>query len=1002
MKAREEEKEDAAEVDVNAENLPESPSPKKPSTATVSRTEGLIPKFKWPRGAQALERRSPPTDSDRLGERHASFEEHKSNDSMDPANLSIGNSEVSLTGLDRSEIYHSADQIPEESILQDSSFLQDESQHEDSRSLAMDLSYDVVEHSIPNDTTREPPKPSPRSDNPSRATSPTLHSESPSLTMSHSSGSSRTLSPHPVIRHRISKENIRRRFTERRSPLSPSPEPNVQDPESFIERAEVPPVLHMDQEETEPQLENTAIPRYTETHLRNDLDRERDRLSIMTALTDISTEPATIQHAEKLNVTAGLPSPAPDKEFGMLNGGSNLQLNFGSKFSLGGLGLRRGDGDTGSTNDPEVPSSDEENRSIASGTVKMGNVDVNMDMKSALDRLMDDVAGGGGEGDGGDDSMMTDEYEESYEQPMEPSRPRGVQRAATDSVLQTGDASGRILSGSSHSSIPPPVPPKDNIKAREQLILEKRREARRAEEGGFMPTKGRGQRLQVQLGIGRPTRRRSMSTGDVQGLADQQALNLGDVERFVEDDPLSDSIERELKKLGRNGTTKKIKYQIREHEGTIYASASEDKISHMAAAGDVDTGKAWRTVRRPSDMNEYSKQIKEYRAQASPGKAYGKIFVKVLGIMGVYLPLPHEPTALTCTLNNGIHFVTTPECQLGPDCRIEQEFELIEHSKLEFTLTLKIRRDPHIVAQYKALVPAPTPAPLPPPVVQQASSRGMRAFFSSSPKKASKEKVTQPPPPAAHRLPENLARYLKPDGTLARAFVQFKDIAGRCDTRLFETSYPLIGQRVELGGKFSTLQVGEIVLQMFRLPPLPGIPPDQLPQSLEECHRGLRHINWHKMTYFQGTLTQSGGDCNTWRRRHFRVIGANLVAFNDVTKKATATIDLKKALAVQDDQDLRDPLSPLALSKGYEDGLFGVERSFRLLFPAEQEIIFFADTDEEKARWLDVLRALVGHIPPHPLWAELLWQRQEEISKRSPSSSNSSGLTNQNTAVQGP
>ena len=31
---------------------------------------------------------------------------------------------------------------------------------------------------------------------------------------------------------------------------------------------------------------------------------------------------------------------------------------------------------------------------------------------------------------------------------------------------------------------------------------------------------------------------------------------------------------------------------------------------------------------------------------------------------------------------------------------------------------------------------------------------------------------------------------------------------------------------------------------------------------------------------------------------------------------------------------------------------------------------------------LDVLRALVGHIPPHPLWAELLWQRQEEMSKR--------------------
>lgn len=204
-------------------------------------------------------------------------------------------------------------------------------------------------------------------------------------------------------------------------------------------------------------------------------------------------------------------------------------------------------------------------------------------------------------------------------------------------------------------------------------------------------------------------------------------------------------------------------------------------------------------------------------------------------------------------------------------------FSSIEHSKLEFTLTLKVRRDPHIIAQFKAVVPsapapAPPPVPRPPPMVVQAptKSSGMRSFFSSSPKKSSKEKiVVQPPPPPpppsqpqpVQRLAENLARHLKPDGTLARAFISFKDIASRCDTRLFETSYPLIGQRMELGGKFSTLEAGEIVLQLFRLPPLPGIPQDDLPQSLEECHRGLRHINWHKVTYFQGTLTQTGGDC---------------------------------------------------------------------------------------------------------------------------------------------
>jgi len=166
------------------------------------------------------------------------------------------------------------------------------------------------------------------------------------------------------------------------------------------------------------------------------------------------------------------------------------------------------------------------------------------------------------------------------------------------------------------------------------------------------------------------------------------------------------------------------------------------------------------------------------------------------------------------------------------------------------------------------VVPPPPQPVAPPPMVQQSSSKGgLRSFFSSSPKKGDKGKKSQPQQPQLPpqmqpvRLTENLARYLKPDGTLARAFISFKDIASRCDTKIFESAFPLIGQRMELGNKFSTLQVGEIVLQVFRLPPLPGVPPDQLPQSLEECHRGLRHVNWHKVTYFEGTLTQLGGDC---------------------------------------------------------------------------------------------------------------------------------------------
>lgn len=76
------------------------------------------------------------------------------------------------------------------------------------------------------------------------------------------------------------------------------------------------------------------------------------------------------------------------------------------------------------------------------------------------------------------------------------------------------------------------------------------------------------------------------------------------------------------------------------------------------------------------------------------------------------------------------------------------------------------------------------------------------------------------------------------------------------------------------------------------------------------------------------------------------------MAFNDVTKKATATIEMKQVVGVYDDNE---PASNTATvrrrARDSYDAIFKVERSFRLLFADEEEIEFFADTDEEKARW---------------------------------------------------
>lgn len=49
--------------------------------------------------------------------------------------------------------------------------------------------------------------------------------------------------------------------------------------------------------------------------------------------------------------------------------------------------------------------------------------------------------------------------------------------------------------------------------------------------------------------------------------------------------------------------------------------------------------------------------------------------------------------------------------------------------------------------------------------------------------------------------------------------------------------------------------------------------------------------------------------------------------------------------------------------------------------------------DVDEVFRLQVFNALVGHIPPHPVWAELLWQRQEEVARaRAAAAAGGSGL----------
>ncbi len=93
--------------------------------------------------------------------------------------------------------------------------------------------------------------------------------------------------------------------------------------------------------------------------------------------------------------------------------------------------------------------------------------------------------------------------------------------------------------------------------------------------------------------------------------------------------------------------------------------------------------------------------------------------------------------------------------------------------------------------------------------------------------------------------------------------------------QLFEGAYPLIRQRLEVnqggsGTRMAPRQVGKIVLKLFGLLPVPSIPPNKLPQSLDEGYSPLRNVAWHKVTLNEEVLTQHGAGCSVRNNlRHF-------------------------------------------------------------------------------------------------------------------------------------
>lgn len=124
-----------------------------------------------------------------------------------------------------------------------------------------------------------------------------------------------------------------------------------------------------------------------------------------------------------------------------------------------------------------------------------------------------------------------------------------------------------------------------------------------------------------------------------------------------------------------------------------------------------------------------------------------------------------------------------------------------------------------------------------------------------------------------------------------------------------------------------------------------------------------------------------------------------MVPYNEITKKAYVEIDLSNVIAIEDpnapSSSIPGSKLPRSHSQDLDESPWRMDNSIKLVFKQNEkerasednreEILFFADTKEEKDKWMEVLGTLAGahSHKDAPEWAVVL--RKLELQLGSPS-----------------
>ncbi|BGP21746.1 GTP binding protein [Rhodotorula toruloides] len=454
------------------------------------------------------------------------------------------------------------------------------------------------------------------------------------------------------------------------------------------------------------------------------------------------------------------------------------------------------------------------------------------------------------------------------------------------------------------------------------------------------------------LKSGRPTRRRSRSTGDA-SIAETSSTSLQaqltmpelGFERKAGDSGFGSSVLESLDDIynSRNRT-----YRVRESKQLVVVSDFTG-----SRAGDVDPGRAWRK-KRPSDVHAINRSLSTMSVNSQSirkSREYaGQLFVLLRDVSFEGMPMPRQRVSVTATLDNGRQKVDAAVRELSSKVSLKKEFELICNQDLAFSIHFSVPRPPP--SSIPSLPSAPSPAPTP-PASPSKTHRALR-LFSSPKKKPTPTKASTAPPPT----PDPFFDYISTDGQLATARVTFASEAAKCRLKKSRILVPFVSKSSSSPRSCS----GALTVDLLFVPAVSGVPKANLPKSMDEVLEGLDLAEWATKITHESVLTQLGGDTTVWRRRMVKLRGSTLVPYSEVTKRSHVEINL--ALVSQlEDLNVATVHSPKSRASRFEDedeDLSRMDNSFRLIFKDGNRIDFYADSPESKAKWLSVLSIVVG------------------------------------------